>query len=112
MNRASFGNFEQTKFLSFIQIAAQFDFAIDAVQKPLLRFTIHAIFGMNSGMPKSDRNALQIQSVSLCVQPQGHRCAGTQTGKQQVVRRRARISSEWSRFIRMPTVLAGDNLLR
>ena len=75
MNRTTFGDFKQLKLLSFIQVAAQLDFAIDAVQKPLLRFTVGTILGMNSGMSQRDRNALQIHSFSLCVQPQGHRCA-------------------------------------
>jgi hypothetical protein len=85
MNRTSLGNVEQPEFLRLIQVAAQFDFAIDAVQESLLRFTVDAIFGMNSGMPQRDRDALQIHSLSLCVQPQRHRCACAKSAKQQIM---------------------------
>jgi hypothetical protein len=72
MNRTSFGNFEQPELLGFIQVAGQFDFTLDAVHKPFLRFTVPAILGVNSEVSKPDCNALQIHSLSLCVQPQGH----------------------------------------
>jgi hypothetical protein len=106
MNRTSIGNVEQPEFLGFIQVAAQLDFAIDAVQESLLRFTVDAIFSMDSGMPQRDRDALQIHSLSLCVQPQRHRCACAESSKQEIVWGWSRIGSERSRFVRTPMVFA------
>src|SRR5262249_17991543 len=91
MNRAAFRNFEQPAFLSFIQVAAQLDFTIDAVQKALLRFTIPAILRMNPEMLEPDDDTLQIDAFSLRVQAQRHRCACAQTCEQEFIRRRSGI---------------------
>jgi hypothetical protein len=53
----------QSLFLGFIQMAAQFDFTIDSVQKSLLRFTVPAIIGMNSEMLQPDCDALYNRKV-------------------------------------------------
>jgi len=52
MDWAAFRNFEQSVFLRFIDIAAQLNLTIDAVQKALFRFTVHAVLGVNPVMLK------------------------------------------------------------
>ena len=69
MDRAALGNFKHPLFLSFIKIAAQFDFSIDAIQQPCLCFAVAAILRVNAVMLQPNRDALQIDAFSLCVQP-------------------------------------------
>ena len=57
VDRTVFRNLKQPAFLRIIEVSTQFDFTIDAVEKTLFRFTVHAILGMNPEMPKPDRDA-------------------------------------------------------
>ena len=77
VNRAVFGNLEQPAFLGFVQVAGQFDCAIDAVEKTLLRFAVPAIFSMNAVVLEPDCDVLQIHAFTLRVQSQCHRHART-----------------------------------
>jgi hypothetical protein len=81
MNRAAFGNFEQSALFRFGQVAAQFDFPINVVQETLLRFAIPTILRVNAEMLQPNRDALKINAFTFRVQTQCHRCTGAKTGK-------------------------------
>src|SRR5215510_172113 len=106
MDRATFGNFEQPFPLRIVQVAAQFDFTIDAVQKTLLCFAVPAILSMNAEMLEPDDDTLQIHALPLRIQPQGHRRARSQTSKQEFIRRRSCVVSKRRWFICSPAVTA------
>jgi len=57
MDRTELGDFKQSTSLDVIQVSLKFDFAIDAVEKTLLRVTVHAILGVNPKMLKPDNHA-------------------------------------------------------
>ena len=82
MDRTAFRNFEQPSFLSFIDVAAELDFTVDAVEKTGLGFAVPAILCVNAIVLKAHYDALQVHSFPLRVQAQGHRCTCPETCKQ------------------------------
>jgi hypothetical protein len=69
---AAFRNFEEPVPLSFIEVAGQFDFTIDAIQEPGFGFAIPAIFGVNAIVLQPNRDAPEVDAFPLCVKPQRH----------------------------------------
>ena len=69
MDRAALCYFKQPLLLSFIEVAGQCDLAVDAIQQSGLRFAVAAILRVNAVMLQPNRDALQIDAFSLCVQP-------------------------------------------
>ena len=78
MDRAALCYFKQPLLLSFIEVAGQFDLTIDAIEQPGPGFAVAAILGVNAVMLKPNRDALKIDVFPLRIQPQRHRCAGSQ----------------------------------
>lgn len=76
MNGAAFRNFEEPPSLGFIEVAGQFDFTIDAIQKPGCGFAITAIFGVNAIVLQPHGDAPEVDAFPLRVKPQRHRRAG------------------------------------
>src|SRR5881296_2934635 len=106
MNRAAFRNFEQPMFLRFIQVASQFNFTVNAVEKTLLCFAVPAILGMNAEMLQANRDAPQVHAFALGVHSQRHRCAGAKTREQEFIRRWSGVCSEWRRLVCAPPMVA------
>ena len=69
MDRAALCYFKQPLLLSFIEVAGQFDLTIDAIEQPGPGFAVAAILCVNAVMLQPNRDALQIDAFSLCVQP-------------------------------------------
>jgi hypothetical protein len=103
-------DFQESLPLGVIEIAAEFDLAIDSVEESVFRFTVPAIFGINSVMSEPDRNAVQFDSLPLCIQPQRHRRARTEACEQQFVRCRSAVRPEWGRLVSAKVVVAGNDL--
>ena len=72
VNRTPLRYFKQPLLLCFIEIAGKFDLTVDAIQKSIFRFTFLAIVSMNSEVFEPDRNAPQVDTFPLRVQPQRH----------------------------------------
>jgi hypothetical protein len=58
MDRTELRDFKQSASLGIIQVALKVNFAIDAVEKALLRVTVPAILGVNPKMLKPHNHAL------------------------------------------------------
>ena len=69
MDRTALRNFKQPLFLSFVEVAAQFDLAIDAIQDSYLGIAFAAILGINAVVLKPDSDALQVDAFPLRIEP-------------------------------------------
>ena len=75
MNRTAFGNLHKPALLTLIQTPGYLDLSIDVIQKPLFRFAIRAILGVNAKVLKAhlsllkDHDNPEVAKLTLALDP-------------------------------------------
>src|SRR5262249_9353854 len=88
------------------------DFPVDVIDLSFLGFTISAVGGVDLFMPEADQRTLQRNLLAVGVEPYGHRGAGAERRKQQIVRTRTGIrAARLHRLVRKKAMLADRELL-
>lgn len=109
----SLRDLQQFRPLLGAQRTCQFQFALNTIQNPFLRFALGAILGVNLRMPQAYDHALERPIFSPCIHSQSHGSARAQRREQQVVRRWSGVcAARSSGFIRGQMMRAGNNFLR
>jgi len=112
MNGTLVRNLEQPFLLFRVELPHEVNLALDPVDFAFLRLAIPAIRRVNFRMTKIHRHALEWPLLRSRIQRNRHRCARTERGQQQIVRRRPRIFPahlDW--FIRRQPMRANNDLL-
>ena len=77
MNGTFVGDLEQATALLRIELPAQRDRPLDAIEHAFLGLAVFAISGVNPGMGEFDRHPLEWKRLALGIEPQRHRRAGS-----------------------------------
>src|SRR5262245_14168115 len=91
MYRTLVGDLQESLALLGAECAFQTYIAIDAIDQAFLGLTVEAILGMDFVVSEPYRHAFKWQLFVIGVEPQRHRCAGTEGSEQKIVRARTGI---------------------
>ena len=104
MNWATIGDVEQSLPLIVVEVAGQFDVAINMIDPPPRGFTLRAVFGMNARVPQRHSDPLERPALTVGVHPHRHGGTRPERGQQQIV-------GCWSRIVANRPWLVGDELV-
>src|SRR5690606_22291290 len=94
------------------QVSLELEVPLDAVELALLRLTLRAVDRVDLRVPQPDRHRFERPPLAPSVERYGHRRAGAEGGKQELVGGRSRLgSAELHRLVGDQAVTAGGNLL-
>ncbi len=91
MDRALIGNFHQSRALCFGQVAGNGDVTGDLTDVAVGGFAICTVLGVDPAVRQAHREAFGCNPLALGIKPHRHRRAGTEGGKQIIVRPRSGI---------------------
>src|SRR5262245_66227538 len=86
MHRTLVGDLHEPPALLGVELAAENDGTLDAVDLAFLGLAVSAICGVDLGMAELDRHPAERQRLVLGIKPQRHRRAGSQPCQQQIIR--------------------------